>query len=48
MDLLLGKDLEITEISDLFLSNGSVNTFPWKRDANNNAVNSLEMGVFSM
>jgi hypothetical protein len=44
---LLDKDLEINEISDFFLSNGLVNTFPWKQDAHNNAV-TMEVGVFSM
>jgi hypothetical protein len=39
INLLLGKDHEINEISDSFLSNGSVNT-------HNSAV-TVETGVFS-
>jgi hypothetical protein len=44
---LLGKDLETNnEISDPFLSKGSVNTLPRKRDAHDNTV-TVETGEFS-
>jgi hypothetical protein len=46
IDPLLGKGLETNnEISDPFLSNGSINTFPRKRDAHNKSYNG-NGGVF--
>jgi hypothetical protein len=36
-----------TGLRNPFLSNGSVNTFPWKIDAHNNIV-TMETGMFSV
>jgi hypothetical protein len=46
LDPLLDKDHETNnEISQPFLTNGQVNTFPWKQEAYNITVK-MEMGVF--
>jgi hypothetical protein len=42
---LLGNALNMTGLWNLFLSNGSANTFPRKRDTHNNTVRK-ETGVF--